>query len=64
MKKTFYQTHVYNKDHSRFGGRIFAGDFDRKSSLADIAGRIISDQCFDRECERNATSRDWNRNNE
>ncbi len=57
MKKTVYQTNLYNNDHTRFGGRIFISDFDRKSSLADITDRIISDQCFDRECEQNAKNR-------
>ena len=40
MKKTVYQTNLYNNDHTRFGGRIFISDFDRKSSLADITDKI------------------------
>lgn len=60
MQKNFYRTIRYDADHTGFGGRISTGDFDRKSSIAEITGKIISDLCFDRECERNAKSRDFN----
>lgn len=59
MQNKYYRTTRYNPDHTGFGGRISAGDFDRKSSMAEITGKIISDLCFDRECERNAKSRDF-----
>ena len=62
MRKQIYRTNPYNEDHTRFGGRIFISDFDRKSSLAEITGRIISDLCFDRECEQNAKNRDFHQN--
>lgn len=64
MQKNFYRTTRSSEDHTRFGGRIFIGDFDRKTSLADMAGRIISDLCFDRECRQNAGNRDFNSNTE
>ena len=62
MKKPYYQKPIYSEDHTHFGGRIYISDFDRKSSLSDITGRIISDLCFDRECEKNAKNRDLNPN--
>lgn len=62
MNKTFYRIPCNSADHTRFGGRIFISDFDRKSSLTEIAGRIVSDFCFDRECEKNAKNRDQNPN--
>lgn len=61
MQKNNYLTNRYHTDHTSFGGRIFISDFDKKSSLSEITGRILSDQCFDRACEQNAKNRDFNK---
>ena len=59
MAKTFYRTGIYNKDHTQFGGLIYPSDFNTDYRGKDntngsaIAGRIISDQQFDRQCRNN-----------
>lgn len=57
MKLFMYQTYGSVKNPLHFGGRIYAGDFDRKLSLSDLAERISSDQKFDQECQRFAQNR-------
>lgn len=45
------------KDHTTFGGRIYASDFDRKTTLSEAAAKIIADKKFDQQCKRNSIFR-------
>lgn len=60
MTETFNKPGVYKADHTQFGGRIYASDFNTdyrgKSSIHGfaIAKRIALDRQFDRQCKRNA----------
>lgn len=42
MRKDFYKTENYNVDHSTFGGIIFPSDFDRKTTISEIAEKNYS----------------------
>lgn len=57
MTETFYRTGIYEVDHSTFGGIICASDFDRKTTLSDIASRIESDKKFNEQCRKNILNR-------
>lgn len=47
-------------DHTTFGGKIFFTDFDRKTTLAEVAEKIISDRKFDQQCIKNMEiRREW-----
>ncbi len=61
MTKNYYSTRNYNVNHSSFGGNIYNHDFDRRTSMEDIASRIISDMKFDKRCEQEAKNRDMQR---
>lgn len=47
--------------HNTFGGYIYPSDFDRRSSMSEIADRIIADWKFDNECRKNIISRNRNK---
>lgn len=49
-------------DHHTFGGLIYPSDFDRCTSMSDIADRIISDWVTERDWKQNANNRE-NREN-
>lgn len=53
MTERFNKYGIYESDHSTFGGVICPSDFDRKTTLSEIASRIISDQKFDKYCRKN-----------
>ena len=59
MTETYYRTGIYKTDHTQFGGIIHSSDFNtdyrRKGNTngSTIAGRIVSDQQFDRQCRNN-----------
>lgn len=55
MKK-FYSEETCK--HNRFSGKIFPSDFDRHTTLSEVADRILSDQRFDEQCRRNILARD------
>ena len=47
-----------NYDHSTYGGKIYSSDFDMNYvGTRNIAGRIISDWIFDRDCQENIKGR-------
>lgn len=54
MTEAFYKTGTYDVTHSEFGGRIYASDFNRKTTLAEAAARILADRRFDQQCQKNA----------
>lgn len=45
-------------DHHTFGGIIYSSDFDRCTSMSDIADRIMSDIRFNYACKQNANNRE------
>ena len=53
MTETIKKFEIYKVDHSTFGGTICASDFDRKTSLSDVASRIESNKKFDEQCRKN-----------
>lgn len=59
MVETYYRTGIYKTDHTQFGGIIYPSDFNTdyrgkyNTNGSTIAGRIISDQQFDRQCRNN-----------
>ncbi len=57
MTEQFDKHKTYQVDHTTFGGIIYTSDFDRKTTLSDIASRIENDRKFDEQCKRNALSR-------
>lgn len=60
MTETFYRTGTYDVTHSEFGGTICAFDFNRKTTLAEAAKRILADKRFDQQCQKNAAVRAGN----
>lgn len=54
MTETFYRTGTYHVTHSEFGGRIYASDFNKRTTLAEAAARIMSDRQFDLQCQKKA----------
>lgn len=54
--RNYYTTLSNYVDHTRFGGLISPSDFDRKTSMTDVIGRIISDVKFDEQCRRALSS--------
>ena len=57
MTRTFYRTGFYKINHSEYGGKIYVSDFDRKTSLTEIAAKIAADKKFDHQCNTNIKSR-------
>lgn len=57
MTETFYKTKTYKADHTDFGGIIYASDFNRKTTLSDIAARIENDRKFDEQCKKNTVNK-------
>lgn len=57
MTEPFYRTGTYDVTHSEFGGRIYSFDFNRKTTLAEAAARIMADRQFDQQCRKNITLR-------
>ena len=63
MEKHFCKTELEKTNHTTFGGIIYPSDFniefwekgDAKSSA--IAGRIVSDWKFDKQCMQNIKNR-------
>lgn len=59
MRTRSYCTPTRNiADYHTFGGLIYPSDFDRRSSMSDIADRIISDAKFNYACKQNAINRE------
>lgn len=52
MKKNTYIT-----DRTRYGGRLYASDFDTSYPNGRIAERIIIDGKFDEQCKKNTANR-------
>ncbi|MCI9416341.1 MAG: hypothetical protein HFI82_02850 [Eubacterium sp.] len=61
MKNEYCNTTIYDETHVHYGGKIFFSDFDYRTSLSDLATRILYDLAFDRECERNGENRNRRR---
>lgn len=57
MPETFYRTGIYKVNYSEYGGRICVSDFDKKTTLSDIASRIVCDQKFNEQCRKNILNR-------
>lgn len=52
-------------NHTTFGGKIYFTDFDRKTTLVEIAEKIISDRKFDQQCMKNIEIRkEWKKTKE
>lgn len=60
MRENFYRTGNYNVDHSTFGGIINSSDFNRKTTISEIADKIIRDKRKDEKLKRMAKRRDEN----
>lgn len=54
MTETFYKTETYDVTHAEFGGTICASDFNRRTTLAEAAKRILAEKRFDQQCQKNA----------
>lgn len=52
MKKNTYIT-----DRTRYGGRLYASDFDTSYPNGRITERIIIDGKFDEQCKKNTANR-------
>lgn len=64
MRVFFYKPEILVRDHTTFGGKIYFTDFDRKTTLSEIAEKIISDRKFDQQCMKNAEIRkEWKKIN-
>lgn len=57
MTGTFCRTEPYQVKRSEYGGRICASDFNRKTTLAEMAARIAADRKFDEHCRKNILNR-------
>jgi hypothetical protein len=53
----------YYFNHNTFGGKVYIGDFDRKTTLSEIAERITYDQRFDQRCRQNLENQQRNLQN-
>ena len=56
--KNYYGTPSNYTDHTRYGGKIYAADFEtdyhgNQHDLSTIAERIINDIKFDEQCRKN-----------
>lgn len=60
MTVTFNRYGIYEADHSTFGGIVCPSDFDRKTTLSEIAERIAKDQ-MDKYCKKNIVNNQNNR---
>lgn len=58
MTKTFHNLSNHKTDSRKFGGVIYQSDFETSRPNGHIAERIENDFRFDRQCERNAITRD------
>lgn len=54
-------TGTYRHDPTTFGGIISNYDYEGYNSMCDIAGRILSDMKFDKQCKINGENRDRNK---
>lgn len=52
MKENFYRSGNYHVDHRTYGGSIYPSDFDRKTTLSDMAARILADRKFDQQYQK------------
>ena len=57
MRETFCKTELYQVDHTKFGGVIYASDFNTDYTKGNIASRIESDKRFDEQCRKNLLSK-------
>ena len=46
MKNEYCNTTIYDETHVHYGGKIFFSDFDYRTSLSDLATRILYDLAF------------------
>ena len=53
MTRIFHKATTYQADHTTFGGTVYPSDFDRKTTLSEIASRIENDRKFNEQCRRN-----------
>ena len=59
MTKIFYRTGNHKINHSIYGGRIYASDFNTdfrgkdNTNGSTIANRIVQDQKYDEQCKKN-----------
>ena len=51
-------TGTYKHDPTTFGGYVYEYDYDGYLSMSEIAGRILADMNFDKQCKLNAVQRD------
>lgn len=60
MTNSFYKAKIPFADHTTFGGKIYHSDFDRKTTLSEMAEKITSDRKFDQQCRKNAEiKKEW-----
>ena len=52
MTRNYYTTENYKPDYTTYGGKVYNYDFDGRTSMSDIADRIISDWKFDKKCRK------------
>lgn len=57
MTQTYDRTGFYNRNQSVYGGKIFITDFDYKTTLTEIAAKIMADKRFDHQCCTNIKNR-------
>ena len=57
MTQNYILTKTLDKKHRTFGGRIYPSDFDRKTTLSEIADKILRDKRFDNYCKNEAERR-------
>ena len=55
LTKNYYTSS--NTDHTTFGGHVYNYDYDNRTSISDIASRIISDWKFDEKCKKLAINK-------
>lgn len=63
MTEKFNTKNNYELDHTSFGGLIYPSDYDRETTLSDMARRIAADNRFERMLMTNTTMRNRKRRN-
>ncbi len=67
MTEKFNKLRIYKVDHRKFGGKIYATDFNTDYRGKDntygsiIASRILQDQKFDEQCRKTMESKERNK---
>ncbi len=48
-----YRTGFNPADHSTFGGKLYFSDFGRRTTMREMAEKIMADRNFDEQCRKN-----------